>query len=149
MLQKWKEGHVRVTPRFGQGMQQVESGLISDGQGSFNAVYARVAASEGESGQSEEPLLTCARIRGTSLRSCIQCSQGLATACKWCSGLGRHHLVRSAFLLHHRWGACKAQGDGARAVRVQRQCQPEAREGGYSAVSVLRYTPCSFTPAIL
>ena len=41
-------------------------------------------------GQSEEPLLTCARIRGTSLRSCIQCSQGLATGCKGCSGLGRH-----------------------------------------------------------
>ena len=40
--------------------------------------------------QSEEPLLTCARIRGTSLRSCIQCSQGLATACNGCSGLGRH-----------------------------------------------------------
>ena len=67
------------------------SGLISEGQGSFNTVYARVAASrlsEGESGQSKEPLLTCARIRGTSLRSCIQCSQGLATACKGCSGLG-------------------------------------------------------------
>ena len=98
MLQEWKEGHVGVTPRFGQGMQQ-------EGQGSFKAVYARVAASrlsEGESGQSEELLLTCARIRGTSLRSCIQRSQGLATVARaW----GDTNPLRSAFPHHHRWGA--------------------------------------------
>ena len=46
--------------------------------------------SDGERGQSGEPFLICARIRGTSLRSCVQRSQGLATACSGCSGLGQH-----------------------------------------------------------
>ena len=45
--------------------------------------------SDGERGQSGELLLMCARICGTNLRSCIQCSQGLATACSGCSGLGQ------------------------------------------------------------
>ena len=51
VLQKWKEGHVRVTPRFGQGMQQMDSVWLSCF--GANAVHARVAASrlsEGESG---------------------------------------------------------------------------------------------------
>ena len=118
---------------------------------SFNAVYAGVAASrlsEGESGQSEEPL-TCARIRGRSLRSCIQCSQGLATACKGCSGLGRHQSAEECI-------PAPSQVGSLQGAKVQWQCLPEgacftyrAREGGYSAVSVLRYTSCSFAPAIL
>ena len=130
------------------------SGLMSEGQGNFRAVYARVATSrlsDGERGQSER-------------RSCIQCSQGLATACSGCSGLGQHQSAEECIPAPSQVGSLQ----GASVMGLEKlECNGvlvgrslfypfsmptwascRAREGGYSAVRVLRYTPCSFTPAM-
>ena len=113
-------------------------GLISEGQGSCNAVYARVAASGGREWA----------VRGTAVDVCQDTWHKFALMHPVQPGPGDCLRVRR-------------QSDGARVecsgsasrkepvlltlpMPIWANCS--AREGGYSAVSVLRYTPCSFTP---
>ena len=89
---------------------------------------------DGERGQSGEPLLMCARIRGTNLRS----------------GLGQHQSAEECIPAPSARRQCDGSGDNGSACRKEpvlltlptwASCR--AREG------VVRYTPCSFTPAML
>ena len=105
----------------------------------------------------------CARIRGTNLPSCIQCSQGLATACSACSGLGQHQSAEECIPAPSQVGSLQSasvtvlensecNGSACRkepvllTLPMPTWASCRAREGGYSAVRVLTYTPsCSFT----
>ena len=98
------------------------SGLMSEGQGNFRAVYARVATSRLSDGAVRETLM---HPMQPGPGDCLQRVFWFGTT-PICGG------VHSCSV---------AGGEPAR-----RQC--DGWEGGYSAVRVLRYTPCSFTPAM-
>ena len=159
VLQKWQQGHLghpKSWPRPAAGgvcTAALPRGSCLEGRAILELCKLKIF-SDGERGQSGELLLMCARIRGTNLRSCIQCSQGLATACSGCSGLGQHQSAEECIPAPSQVGSL--QGASVMVLEISEcngsVCWKEpvlltlpmptwascrAREGGYSAVRVL------------